>query len=126
MEKDDVESGKTELSNLWARMISDEIHDGPVQDARTYAFALRWFSYAYENCLLAARKQADYGSNNISVTGLYGVAVRCLDKVSRLLNLTKGRSNMVSESVDDTLADLSNYGIIGQMVGDGTWGVWDR
>ena len=117
-----------ELHNLWSQMVAEEVAGGPVTDPQTYAFAGRWFHYAFKNCVLAAQKQADYGSKNITMTGLYGVGVRMLDKVSRLLNLTKYKVDnaKVDESIEDTMGDLSNYGIIGQMVHDDVWGEWDR
>lgn len=119
-----------ELETLWAQAVTDEIFEGPKQDGRTHEFAKRWFFYAYKGCVLAARKQADYGSDNINMTGLYGVAVRMLDKVSRLINLTKKEEDVedhhIDEALTDTMMDLSNYGIIGQMVHSGEWGLWDR
>lgn len=72
---------------------------------------------------LMVRKNADYSSDNIRVDGLRGVAVRLVDKVSRLRNLlSKPESERNFESVLDTLRDISNYGVIGQLLESGEWG----
>lgn len=44
---------------------------------------------ALENVLLLDRKQQDYGPNNISAFGLFGVVVRLNDKVERFKNLSQ-------------------------------------
>ena len=64
---------------------------------------------------LVMRKRGDYGTANINQTGRYGVAVRLLDKVSRLLNLTdKSHKKAPShETVSDTWTDIIGYGLIG-------------
>lgn len=70
------------------------------------------------------RKNNDYSAtiDNISLTGLHGVAVRLLDKVARLHSLTSGNQQRVmDESIRDTLLDIANYGYIGCMLHDGTW-----
>lgn len=72
---------------------------------------------------LMVRKNADYSSDNIRVDGLRGVAVRLVDKVARLRNLlSKPKSERNFESVLDTLRDISNYGVIGQLLESGEWG----
>lgn len=72
---------------------------------------------------LMVRKNADYSSDNIRVDGLRGVAVRLVDKVARLRNLlSKPESDRNFESVLDTLRDISNYGVIGQLLESGEWG----
>jgi hypothetical protein len=72
---------------------------------------------------LMERKNADYGSDNISKTGVYGVAVRLTDKIHRLLNLTRpGAYAPNFEGIEDTFLDVLNYGLIGKMLLDGSWG----
>lgn len=73
---------------------------------------------------LLKRKNSDYGNNNILTTGIYGVGVRLQDKIARLLNLTKGNvvPEVKGESVEDTLADISNYGLIGRLLLEGQLG----
>lgn len=78
----------------------------------------------FEGADLMEKKNMDYASviDNISTTGLMGVAVRLVDKVSRLYNLSKGVDNKVKEeSIRDTLIDIMNYGNIGVQLVDGTW-----
>lgn len=79
-----------------------------------------------ENLALMVKKNTDYSGNrgdNITRTGLYGVSVRLLDKVERLLNLTdpanKKKPNF--ESIRDTFKDVSNYGLIGMLLESGEW-----
>ena len=74
---------------------------------------------------LMDRKQQDYGSSNISLNGELGVMVRSQDKVSRLRNLLtkemKGDMAVNHESVEDSWADLANYGVIGLLLRSGKW-----
>lgn len=78
-------------------------------------------------------KQMNYGPTNISVgtalqtpddirLSLTGIWFRCNDKIQRLRQLVVlGHKDQVGESVDDTLQDLSVYGIIAQIVQRGKW-----
>jgi len=84
---------------------------------------------ALANCKLLDSKQQDYGSRNISDFGEYGVIVRLNDKMQRMINLNKKASTKDSvaadsplhESMLDTWQDISNYGLIGQMLHEGKW-----
>lgn len=75
--------------------------------------------------LLMDRKQQDYGSSNISINGELGVMVRSQDKVSRLRNLLckemKGETAVNHEGIEDSWADLANYGVIGLLLRNGKW-----
>lgn len=72
--------------------------------------------------VLFDKKQQDYGARNISAFGLFGVAVRMNDKMSRLVNLMgKKKKKPVNESLRDSFRDISVYGIIALLVGDGRW-----
>lgn len=69
-------------------------------------------------------KRADYGTANINATGQYGVAVRLLDKISRLLNLTDpaNQTDPNYEAVIDTWRDIAGYGVIGMALEkEGKW-----
>ena len=74
---------------------------------------------------LMDRKQQDYGSSNISLNGELGVMIRCQDKVSRLRNLLlkemKGNTVTNFEGVEDSWADLANYGVIGLLLRRDKW-----
>lgn len=72
---------------------------------------------------LLVRKNAAYGAQNISLTGLQGVTVRALDKTMRLKNLVlDGGPGAGDESVEDTLRDLLGYALIGLLIQRGKWG----
>ena len=87
----------------------------------------------HEQYEVFCKKQHDYGKNNILLGGeidnevdrrvaLTGIVIRIADKSNRLLNLVlKNTTNSVEESVEDTLQDLSNYGIIGQIISRAKW-----
>lgn len=81
---------------------------------------------------LFAKKHIDYGMSNISAGtqlvnqeevdfALTGLWYRISDKVNRWKNLiiTKGSAN--NEPLTDTYQDLTNYGIIAQLVERGMW-----
>ena len=77
---------------------------------------------AFENIKLLDKKQQDYGSKNISLSGEIGIQVRLQDKVCRLKNLLENNSNAPqNESIFDTYQDIANYGIIGDMLKRGEW-----
>ena len=75
----------------------------------------------------------DYGLGNIALGGdleneddvnyaLQGIQIRINDKINRLKNLLKnGKSYVENESIEDTLIDISNYGIIGLLLGRKKW-----
>lgn len=78
-------------------------------------------------------KNTDYSPANILGTGEIGLVTRLWDKVARLMNLTGFRITIShsefstpihpkNESIDDTLMDLSVYGIIGILLRSGVWG----
>ena len=83
---------------------------------------------------LFAGKMLDYGKGNISVgsnldteeevhVAMTGLWFRINDKINRLkqLVLLRKDANVKTESVKDTFQDLSIYGIIAQIVGNGNW-----
>ena len=83
---------------------------------------------------LFAGKMMDYGISNISLgstltekediqLSLTGIWLRCNDKINRLKNMLKreGRSYVNDEPMIDSFIDISNYGIIAQLVVRGKW-----
>jgi len=86
-----------------------------------------------EQLELFSKKMMDYGLGNISLGGnleneddinyaLQGIQIRMNDKINRLKNLLKNGKNYVeNESIEDTLIDISNYGIIGLLLGRKKW-----
>ena len=69
------------------------------------------------------KKQASYGSGNISSFGEFGVIVRMNDKMERLKNLVvKDKDNpLQDETIDDTYLDLADYALIAVLVRRGLW-----
>lgn len=79
------------------------------------------------------KKHHDYGDRNITLgmdinnrddrnVMLCGLAIRMNDKVQRLLNLLfKRDGEACNESIEDAFKDLSNYGIIAQIVNNKKW-----
>ena len=83
---------------------------------------------------LFAGKMMDYGLGNIALgsnltdkediqLSLTGIWLRCNDKINRLKNMLKreGRSYVNDEPKIDSFIDISNYGIIAQLVMRGKW-----
>jgi len=63
-----------------------------------------------------AKKQRDYGPNNVSKFGVSGLVVRIHDKIARLDNLLsssrKGQNSVKNETVFDTLLDIVGYSTV--------------
>jgi len=76
-----------------------------------------------QNLQVFDKKQKDYGPYNIcgNPHPELGVAFRSGDKVNRLMNLFLKSDEPVHESVLDSWIDLSNYGLIGQMLHKDVW-----
>ena len=83
---------------------------------------------------LFARKMMDYGISIIALgsnleeaddiqLSLTGIWLRCNDKINRLKNMfkRKGQNYVQDEPMIDSFIDISNYGIIAQLVMKGKW-----
>jgi len=83
---------------------------------------------------LFAGKMMDYGLGNIALgstlvededvqLSLTGIWLRCNDKINRLKNMLKrkGKSYVNDEPMIDSFIDISNYGVIAQLVMRGKW-----
>jgi hypothetical protein len=83
---------------------------------------------------LFSGKMLDYGLGNIALgstltdkedvqLSLTGIWLRCNDKINRLKNMLKrdGHSYVNDEPMIDSFIDISNYGIIAQLVMRGKW-----
>lgn len=77
-----------------------------------------------DECMeLAKKKFHDYGTYNITETGLAGIAVRMHDKTARLVELiinNKG-AKVSDEKLEDTFKDIINYAVYGIMLSEGTF-----
>lgn len=78
------------------------------------------FKIICENVRVMDTKQQDYGSNNISAFGEFGVLVRLNDKIERLKNLNKMPS-VKNEAIDDTYLDIANYAVIAMLIRRNVW-----
>ena len=101
----------------------------------TYPELAKEFSKVQEEQYeLFAGKMIDYGLGNIALgstltdkediqLSLTGIWLRCNDKINRLKNMLKreGRSYVNDEPMIDSFIDISNYGIIAQLVMRGKW-----
>lgn len=67
-------------------------------------------------CSLLARKQRDYGHDNIMSFGQRGIIVRLADKLARLANLDRFDIDPSNESLIDTLIDIVGYCAISRML----------
>lgn len=102
---------------------------------KTYPqLAEAWKEAQQEQYALFARKMMDYGLGNISLgttleepediqLSLTGIWLRCNDKINRLKNMLKrkGYNYVEGETMMDSFIDISNYGIIAQLVMRGLW-----
>lgn len=67
-------------------------------------------------------KQQDYGPDNITDFGTFGVVVRMNDKFRRIKHMrTARRRHAVNEPMLDSFLDIANYGKIAWMVEKGLW-----
>ena len=76
---------------------------------------------ALECVALLDRKQRDYGSENISGFGEFGVMVRLADKQARLKRLLTNSIAPSNESIEDTYIDMVNYPILALLVRRNIW-----
>ena len=83
---------------------------------------------------LFCKKQYDYGPRNIAVgtilktpedikLSLLGIWFRMNDKIERMktLLLRNGENSVEGEPVTDSFSDVSNYGVMAQVVARGKW-----
>ena len=83
---------------------------------------------------LFCKKQYDYGPQNIAVgtilktkedikLSMLGIWFRMNDKIERLktLLMRNGEHGVESEPITDSFSDVSNYGVMAQVVARGKW-----
>lgn len=89
-------------------------------------------SIADEQFELFARKHLDYGMHNVSAGtnlensdevefAMTGLWYRLSDKINRWKNMIISGRKAQNESLIDTFQDVTNYGIIAQLVKRGMW-----
>tara|TARA_R110001583_G_scaffold74383_1_gene206202 strand:+ start:1033 stop:1413 length:381 start_codon:yes stop_codon:yes gene_type:complete len=115
--------------------IEDEINQIAVIFEEEYPeLANEFKQIQQEQYELFAGKMMDYGLGNIALgstleededkqLSLTGIWLRCNDKVNRLKNMLKrnGKNYVNDEPMIDSFVDISNYGIIAQLVMRNKW-----
>ena len=90
-----------------------------VQKEQYELFASKMMDYGLQNIALGStlEKEEDI---NLSITGIW---LRCNDKINRLKNMLQrnGMNYVKGEAMIDSFIDISNYGIIAQLVMKGKW-----
>ena len=90
-----------------------------VQKEQYELFASKMMDYGLQNIALGStlEKEEDI---NLSITGIW---LRCNDKINRLKNMLQrnGMNYVKGEAMIDSFIDISNYGIIAQLVMRGKW-----
>lgn len=125
-----------ELQNLTIRSNMEEAIDSNIHEFETKypSLAVDFKQIQYEQYKLFASKMLDYGLDNIALgstleeeedkkMSLTGIWLRCNDKINRLKNMLKrdGKNYVENEPMMDSFIDISNYGIIAQLVASGHW-----
>ena len=90
-----------------------------IQKEQYELFAAKMMDYGLQNIALGStlEKSEDI---NLSITGIW---LRCNDKINRLKNILKrgGKNYVAGEAAIDSFIDISNYGIIAQLVLRSKW-----
>ena len=90
-----------------------------IQREQYELFASKMMDYGLQNIALGStlEKEEDI---NLSITGIW---LRCNDKINRLKNLLQrnGKNYVKGEAMIDSFIDISNYGIIAQLVMKNKW-----
>lgn len=90
-----------------------------IQAEQYELFAAKMMDYGLGNISLGSTLE-DRDDINFSITGIW---LRCNDKINRLKNILKrgGKNYVAGEAAIDSFIDISNYGIIAQLVLRGKW-----
>ena len=90
-----------------------------IQAEQYELFAGKMMDYGLGNIALGSTLE-DQDDINLSITGIW---LRCNDKINRLKNLLKrnGKNYVAGEAMIDSFIDISNYGIIAQLVMRNKW-----
>jgi len=90
-----------------------------IQKEQYELFASKMMDYGLSNISLGSilEKEEDI---NLSITGIW---LRCNDKINRLKNMLQrnGKNYVKGEAMIDSFIDISNYGIIAQLVMKDKW-----
>tara|TARA_B110000444_G_C18810750_1_gene582449 strand:- start:464 stop:826 length:363 start_codon:yes stop_codon:yes gene_type:complete len=102
-------------------IIYPELAEGfkAIQEEQYELFAAKMLDYGLGNIALGS-DLSNEEDKNFSITGIW---LRCNDKINRLKNLIKrkGKNYVEGEGLVDSFIDISNYGIIAQLVLRNKW-----
>lgn len=121
-----IEAMLDELKNNFGK---PEKHLKIFKKSKELALSILFFKYGFEpkktleECFeLGVKKNSDYGSDNILRFGERGLIIRISDKYARVQNLLKKvKTSVGDEKIEDTLEDIINYSIYGDMLTDNVW-----
>ena len=83
----------------------------------------RWLDIVSEVYDLFCKKNEDYGPSSIAALGPQGVVIRLFDKYSRIKTLlfSQKEESVLDESLEDSVMDLIDYGVILLLLLRGDW-----
>lgn len=105
--------------------------DEPTErEKQNIAMTLDFVKVMVDQASLFCRKNRDYSPANIARAGELGVLIRCGDKFARLDSIRESaamarasgyKPSVSDETIEDTWADVANYGVIARMIRSGKW-----
>ncbi len=111
-----MEQTKVDFENTYPEL-AEEFKK--IQTEQYELFAAKMLDYGLGNIALGS-DLSNPEDKNLSITGIW---LRCNDKINRLKNLLKrgGKNYVEGEGLIDSFIDISNYGIIAQLVLRNKW-----
>ena len=126
---------KNKVTNMSSREISDAKKPPSAREILKKEYPIIYNGYKDiidEQFELFAKKHLDYGMHNVSVGtnletpqevefAMTGLFYRMQDKINRWKNMIISGRKAQNETIIDTFQDVTNYGIIAQLVSEGKW-----
>ena len=126
---------KNKVTNMSSREISDAKKPPSAREILKKEYPIIYNGYKDiidEQFELFAKKHLDYGMHNVSAGtnletpqevefAMTGLWYRLSDKINRWKNMIISGRKAQNETLIDTFQDVTNYGIIAQLVKRGMW-----
>ena len=126
---------KNKVTNMSSREISDAKNPPSAREILKKEYPIIYNGYKDiidEQFELFAKKHLDYGMHNVSAGtnlenadeiefAMTGLWYRLSDKINRWKNMIISGRKAQNETLIDTFQDVTNYGIIAQLVSRGMW-----
>jgi len=126
---------KNKVTNMSSREISDAKKPPSAREILKKEYPIIYNGYKDiidEQFELFAKKHLDYGMHNVSAGtnletpqevefAMTGLFYRMQDKINRWKNMIISGRKAQNETIIDTFQDVTNYGIIAQLVSEGKW-----